>query len=119
MTLCLSAPPTDRPPHRAAHGLDPWATLSAAQAANGPRVKPVDSPVDGSVSQPEPTRPTHITKHPRTQPEGDKTSAVPKTLARSALGEDALQGAAVHVEAARGFRDIAITQLVNALNVLP
>src|SRR3569833_2154643 len=36
-----------------------------------------------------------------------------------ALGEDALQGAAMHVEAARGLGDVAITQLIDALDVLP
>ena len=40
-------------------------------------------------------------------------------LFRGALGEDALQRAAVHVEAARGLRDIAIAKLVDALDVLP
>src|SRR6476619_197023 len=40
-------------------------------------------------------------------------------LFRRALGEDALQGAAVHVEPARGFRDVAAAQFVDALNVLP
>ena len=33
-----------RPIHRTALGLDPRATLSPAQAANGPRVKPEDGP---------------------------------------------------------------------------
>jgi hypothetical protein len=40
-------------------------------------------------------------------------------LLRRALGEDALQRAPVHVEAARGFRDVPIAQFVNALDMLP
>src|SRR5579863_3529450 len=39
--------------------------------------------------------------------------------ARRALGENALQSAPVHRELARGFRDIAIAGLVDALNMLP
>src|SRR5262249_2131543 len=40
-------------------------------------------------------------------------------LTRCALGEDALQRAAVHVEAAGGFADVVAAEFVDALNVLP
>src|SRR5215207_9826450 len=40
-------------------------------------------------------------------------------LARCALGEDALQGPAVHVEAPRRLGDVAPAQLVDPLDVLP
>src|SRR5579864_4482028 len=40
-------------------------------------------------------------------------------LLRRAFGEDALQGAAMHVEAARGFRNVAAAQFVDTLDVLP
>jgi hypothetical protein len=40
-------------------------------------------------------------------------------LARCALGKNPLQGAAVHVEPSRGFRDVAVAHLVDALDVLP
>src|SRR2546423_3717148 len=40
-------------------------------------------------------------------------------LLRRALGQDALQRAAVHVETPRGLRDVAVAQLVDALDVLP
>ena len=40
-------------------------------------------------------------------------------LFRRALGEDALQGAAVHVETTRGFRNVTTAQFVDALDVLP
>src|SRR5436309_12243367 len=39
--------------------------------------------------------------------------------ARRALGEDALQRAAMHVQPARGLRDVAVAHLVNALDMLP
>ena len=42
-----------------------------------------------------------------------------KASARRALGEDALQRAAVHVEAPRRLRHVAVAQLVDALDVLP
>src|SRR5690554_4267982 len=108
------------PTHRAAHGLDPWASLSTAQAASGPRVKPVDSPVidwrTAQLSCCSNDAPHHrTTKYPRTPPEGDNISAGPRPLARGALGENALQGAAVHIEAACRFRDIAIAQFVDPL----
>jgi hypothetical protein len=35
------------------------------------------------------------------------------------LGEDALQGAAVHLEPACGFRDVAVAHFEDALDVLP
>src|ERR1700688_2945472 len=41
------------------------------------------------------------------------------TLLGRALGEDALQGTAMHVEAARGFRNVAAAQFVDALDMLP
>src|ERR1700727_1511889 len=41
------------------------------------------------------------------------------TLFGRAFGEDALQRAAVHVEAARGLRNIAAAQFVDALDMLP
>src|SRR5437763_2738701 len=40
-------------------------------------------------------------------------------LSRRALGENALQGAAVHVEPPRGFRDLAVAHFIDALDVLP
>ena len=40
-------------------------------------------------------------------------------LARRAFGQNALQGAPVHVEPARGLRDVAAAQFVDALDVLP
>jgi hypothetical protein len=42
-----------------------------------------------------------------------------KKLPRRALGEDALQGAAVHVEPPRGFGDVAVAHLVDALDMFP
>ena len=38
---------------------------------------------------------------------------------RRVLGEDALQGAAVHLESACGFRDVAVAHFEDALDVLP
>ena len=40
-------------------------------------------------------------------------------LLRGALGENALQRAAVHAQAAGGFRHVAVAQFVNPLDVLP
>ena len=40
-------------------------------------------------------------------------------LLRRTLGQDALERAAMHVEAARGLRDVAAAELVDALDVLP
>src|SRR5580700_5633095 len=36
-----------------------------------------------------------------------------------ALGQNPLQGAAMHVQPPRGFRDVAVAHLVDALDVLP
>jgi hypothetical protein len=38
---------------------------------------------------------------------------------RRVLGEDALQGAAVHLEPAGRFRDVAVAHFEDALDVLP
>src|SRR6516165_5906853 len=40
-------------------------------------------------------------------------------LLRRTLGQDALERAAMHVEAAGGLRDVAAAELVDALDVLP
>ena len=40
-------------------------------------------------------------------------------LTRAALGQDALQGAAVHVQPSCGFRHIAIAQLIDPLDMFP
>src|SRR5450432_2467104 len=48
-----------------------------------------------------------------------KITAARALLPRRALGEDALQGAAMHVQPTRGFRDVAVAHLVDALDVLP
>jgi hypothetical protein len=39
--------------------------------------------------------------------------------ARAALGQDALQGAPMHAQPARGFRDIAVALFIDALDMLP
>src|SRR6516164_8876797 len=41
------------------------------------------------------------------------------SASRRALAEDALQGAAVHLEAAGGLRDVPLAQLEDPLDVLP
>ena len=46
-------------------------------------------------------------------------SAIPGSAPGSVFTENALQGAAVHLEPARGFRDIALAQLEHPLDVLP
>ena len=48
-----------------------------------------------------------------------RDAAGPLALARGALGENALQGAPVHVQPPRGFRHIVIAQLEYALDMLP
>src|SRR5690554_482173 len=40
-------------------------------------------------------------------------------LLRRTLGEDALEGAAVHVEAAGCLGDVAVAKLIDALNMFP
>ena len=53
---------------------------------------------------------------------GEVCSPDPKSgrgLARAAFRENAPQRASVHVQAARRFRDIAVTKLEYALNVFP
>src|SRR5512145_2200397 len=47
------------------------------------------------------------------------TVAVHNASARRAFGQDALQGAPVHVEAPRRLADIVAAQFVDALDVLP
>src|SRR6476661_7188235 len=42
-----------------------------------------------------------------------------RALPRRALGEDALERAAVHVETARRLRHVALAQFIDALDVLP
>ena len=42
-----------------------------------------------------------------------------KLSARAALGENPLQGAAVHVQAPRGFGHIVAAQFIDALDMLP
>ena len=39
------------------------------------------------------------------------------TLARCAFGQDALQGAAMHVQPSRGFGDVAVAHFIDALDV--
>src|SRR5712664_3679736 len=46
-------------------------------------------------------------------------SARASMLARRVLAQNALQGAPMHVEAARGLRDIAVALLEDALDMLP
>jgi len=53
------------PTHRAAHGLDPWATLPTARADSDPRVKPVGSAVIGGGGGEKPTRSKNLSPpHP-------------------------------------------------------
>ena len=40
-------------------------------------------------------------------------------LTRASFGQDALQGAAVHVQPSCGFRHIAIAQLIDPLDMFP
>ena len=40
-------------------------------------------------------------------------------LFRRALGEDSLQGASVHAQTPRGFRDVTTAQFIDALDVFP
>ena len=51
------------------------------------------------------------------QDEGFQT--VGHALSRRAFRKNALQRATVHVEAARGFRDVVVAQLIDALDVFP
>src|SRR5260370_10882921 len=46
-------------------------------------------------------------------------SARASVFAGGVLAQDALQGAPVHVEAARGLRDVAVALLEDALDMLP
>src|SRR5580693_4227837 len=45
--------------------------------------------------------------------------AIGESLFRRAFGENPLQRAPMHVEAARGFRNVTTAQFVNALDVFP
>jgi Uncharacterized protein conserved in bacteria len=47
------------------------------------------------------------------------TGSFRATLPRRALGQNALQGAAMHVQPPRRFRDVAVAHFVDALDVLP
>ena len=47
------------------------------------------------------------------------TTGQMRRLLRGALGQDALQRAAVHVEPARRLRDVAVAHFIDALDVLP
>src|SRR5215208_7537097 len=51
-------------------------------------------------------------------PAPDRATSASDLLGR-ALAQYSLQRAPVHVEPARGFRDVAAAQLVDSLNVLP
>lgn len=46
-----------------------------------------------------------------------KSEPVGSYLAWGALGQNALQGASMHVEPAGGFRHVAITQLIDPLDM--
>src|ERR1700692_1094092 len=46
-------------------------------------------------------------------------SSVVATLSRRAFRQNALQGAAMHVQPSCGFGDVAVAHLVDALDVLP
>src|SRR5690606_25770218 len=52
-------------------------------------------------------------------PGGSRASSMYMELLRRPLGEDALQGAAMHLQPARGFGNIAVAEFENPLDMFP
>ena len=50
---------------------------------------------------------------------GEETIGRGDNLFRRALEEDSLQGASVHAQTTRGFRDVTTAQFIDALDVFP
>src|SRR5665213_1092909 len=64
-------------------------------------------------------RPIGVRSRPETAQAGPRRTETPGSAPRRVLRQDALKGAPVHLEAARGLRHVALAQLEDALDVLP
>src|SRR5665213_2727474 len=64
-------------------------------------------------------RPIGVRSRRETAQAGPRRTETPGSAPRRVLRQDALKGAPVHLEAARGLRHVALAQLEDALDVLP